>query len=301
MPPQKRSPPSSDPSPEGPPSISSKIEDRSSTFLALYSPTLPLSSLRIHPSLAGATHRIAAWRCPSTQKGIYPGAPPPLDIGWDDDGEAKAGRRVLGVMETKKVQGTLVVGRWWGGIMLGPVRFTHIETVAKAAIEGQREAEDGAGKRRRVNDRDDGGEGERKRREELVKTLATRDEHILILRKLLAEKKEELEKQKSQGAGGESARDVENVGKRGNPDEKATTTGAASAASPSTHTTEAPKPNYVNMPTVTLQRIEQARDKTIGFVLAEIEKVEKELGSDEGAKGDDNATVDRIIGKVDGA
>lgn len=300
MPPQKRPPPSSNLSSEDSPSISSKIEDRSSTFLALYSPTLPLSSLRIHPSLAGATHRIAAWCSPSTQKSIYPGASPLLDTGWDDDGEAKAGRRVLGVMEAKKVQGTVVVGRWWGGIMLGPVRFTHIETVAKAAIEGRREAEDGAGKRRRVYDGDGGRESEGKRKEELVKTLATRDEHIMILRKLLAEKKEALEKRKPQGAGGEGRNDVENDGERANSDEKATTTDAASSASPSTLKTEAPKPSYVNMPVATLQRIEQARDKTIGFVLAEIEKVEKELGSDEGAKDDDNAAADGTIGKVDG-
>ena len=39
-----------------------------------------------------------------------------------------------------------------------------------------------------------------------------------------------------------------------------------------------PKPNYSTMPLVTLARLEQARDKTVAFILAAIEKAEIELG-----------------------
>ncbi|RKO86440.1 hypothetical protein BDK51DRAFT_4430, partial [Blyttiomyces helicus] len=58
-----------------------------------------------------------------------------LESGSDDDGERWAGARVLRVLEEEGVvDGCAVVSRWWGGEMLGPVRFAHIENSARDAV-----------------------------------------------------------------------------------------------------------------------------------------------------------------------
>jgi len=51
--------------------------------------------------------------------------------GYDDDGEKWGGEKILKVMKAAGViDAVVVVSRWYGGIMLGPARFTHIETCA---------------------------------------------------------------------------------------------------------------------------------------------------------------------------
>jgi len=48
--------------------------------------------------------------------------------GSEDDDEQWAGARILKVMKAEAViDAVVIVSRWYGGIMLGPIRFTHIE------------------------------------------------------------------------------------------------------------------------------------------------------------------------------
>ncbi|KAG6381948.1 hypothetical protein JVT61DRAFT_572 [Boletus reticuloceps] len=78
---------------------------------------------------------IAAWRCMAVKPG-QTGLSGPDDFvvgeGCEDGGERWAGGRVLGVMKREGViDAVVVVCRWFGGTLLGPVRFTHIETCAR--------------------------------------------------------------------------------------------------------------------------------------------------------------------------
>lgn len=54
--------------------------------------------------------------------------------GFDDDGEKWAGKKVLDLLLANEDDGLLCVVRWYGGIMLGPVRFDHIVHVAADAL-----------------------------------------------------------------------------------------------------------------------------------------------------------------------
>lgn len=50
----------------------------------------------------------------------------------EDDGETAAGGRLLHLMEILNVRNVLVVvSRWYGGILLGPDRFKHINNCAR--------------------------------------------------------------------------------------------------------------------------------------------------------------------------
>ncbi|KAL8724572.1 MAG: hypothetical protein Q9181_006765 [Wetmoreana brouardii] len=161
---------------------SSVIEDRSSRFIALYSPDTSVKILQELPLFKGATHRIAAWRKPSTQQTL--GSKQLYDSGHDDDGEKNGGRTLEAIMTSLNVEGVVVVGRWYGGIMLGPVRFDHIKNCAREAIA-----------RSRYDDKDDGHgikqvkiiEGSVKKKK-LLQLLPERDHAISVLRELLAEK-----------------------------------------------------------------------------------------------------------------
>ncbi|KAF2405190.1 hypothetical protein EJ06DRAFT_540555 [Trichodelitschia bisporula] len=114
---------------------SEHIDDRKSTFIALFSPTLRAPALQALPELRSASHRIAAWRLPSSQKTLTPQSSTLYSLGHDDDGEQWAGSKLEKLLVDLKVEGTVVVGRWYGGINLGPVRFTHIENCARDAIK----------------------------------------------------------------------------------------------------------------------------------------------------------------------
>ncbi len=130
------------------------------------------------------------------------------------------------------VQGAVVVARWFGGVMLGPVRFDHMRNCAREAVRMWVTEEEGRVKRVKVEE--DGREKER-----LVGILGERDESITVLRGLLAEKTQ------------------------------------ASSSQDSAKSSAAKVPDYSTLPLATLQKLEQVRDKTIGWVLTKIEEAEE--------------------------
>ena len=226
------------------------INDRASTFIGIFTPrtsgtlhatstarvsngTPGKCSLQFHPSLKTATHRIAAWRKPSAQQSITPSLsspsasfshplqqstqqPPRLlfDVGHDDDGEKYGGKRVEKVLVEMGVEGTVVVGRWYGGVLLGPARFEHIEKVAREAVMKWKHYADctddamvASGSEGRPNKRMKSGRNARQHaaaahaatngeateeesKARLAAVLRNRDESIVVLRGLLAEKLE---------------------------------------------------------------------------------------------------------------
>ena len=208
---------------------SSPIEDRSSRFIAFYSPTLAASELQAHIDLKSASHRIAAWRIPSCQSALD--AKRLLEIGHDDDGEKYGGKALEKVLIETEVEGAIVVARWYGGVMLGPVRFDHIKNCARDAIMQWSSERERSAKKAKV--RED--ETERRR---LIEILPERDQSITVLRDLLAEKNQQ------------------------------SSSASAEKRSP------AKTPNYSTLPLGTLEKLEQVRDATIGWILKQIEKVE---------------------------
>jgi putative IMPACT (imprinted ancient) family translation regulator len=146
----------SKPSPE-PAAKSQEIRDRSSTFFAhLFRARSPQEAQACIKYLKNvlhgdkpASHEIAAWRCMTVKKGATGlGGPDDFEIqtGFDDDGEKWGGSRILKVMQNMAVIDAVIIvtrygsdltvncvainanSRYYGGIMLGPARFTHIET-----------------------------------------------------------------------------------------------------------------------------------------------------------------------------
>lgn len=223
---QKRPRSQSPPSEPGQIFRSGSIKDRGSTFIAIYSPTVPAKELQDLSEFSSATHRIAGWRVPSNQRTLVPGRPA-CKTGHDDDGESYAGRRVENVLKDLDVVGSVMVARWYGGVMLGPVRFTHIEDCAKEAIGKWREQVEGEQKRRRLEIEDAA------KKESLVKALGQRDQSIVALRGLLAEKQD---------------REV--------PKPAAT-------------------PDYAELKLAVLEKLEKARDKSIEYLLKELDKVDE--------------------------
>ncbi|KAL9035343.1 MAG: hypothetical protein Q9214_006625, partial [Letrouitia sp. 1 TL-2023] len=125
---------------------SSLILDRASTFCALFSPTLTAKHLQSLPELNSATHKIAAWRTPSAQRSLTPSSTttkPLFSTGYSDDGERYGGKTLEKLLVALNVSGAVVVGRYYGGVMLGPVRFEHIKNCATEAIlQWQQEQKD---------------------------------------------------------------------------------------------------------------------------------------------------------------
>lgn len=221
---------------------SAPITDRQSVFVAHFSPTLSAKALQAHPDFRTASHRIAAWRKPTAQRSLL-GSARVLDAGHDDDGEKYAGKRLARVLDGMGVEGAVCVARWYGGVMLGPVRFEHIENCARQAIRDWRaattSAADGA-KRVKVE-----GPAEARSKEGLEKVLAERDNSIEVLRGLLADKKRVVGREHG-----------------------------AAVKQPATPK----KPmNYKAMPVQALVKLEKARDATIAFILKELDKIEDEI------------------------
>ncbi|KAL1938527.1 hypothetical protein VTO73DRAFT_11550 [Trametes versicolor] len=118
---------------------SQEIRDRGSTFLGhVFSAASPEEARRAVRHLKHVTHgnrpashEIAAWRCMVLKAGKTGlGGPDDFEVvsGYDDDEEQYAGGRVMKVMQAEGViDAVVVVSRWYGGEMLGPVRFDHIE------------------------------------------------------------------------------------------------------------------------------------------------------------------------------
>ena len=208
---------------------SSPIEDRSSTFLAFYSPTLAAKELQAHTEFKSASHRIAAWRKSSSQRALN--AQLLFETGHDDDGEKRGGKALETVLVEMEVVGAVVVARWYGGVMLGPVRFDHIKNSARDAIMQWSQDRERSVKKAKV-------QADEAEKERLVEALPERDQSIIVLRNLLAEKS----KQSSSAPRGES--------------------------------TSAKTPDYSTLPLGTLEKLEQVRDATIGWILRQLEKAE---------------------------
>ncbi|KAL7277763.1 hypothetical protein ACG7TL_008705 [Trametes sanguinea] len=129
--------------PPKPLATSQEVRDRGSIFVAnVFSATSPDEARKAVHHLKHvahghrpATHEIAAWRCMVLKPGKTGlGGPDDFEVvsGYDDDGEKYAGGRVLKVMQAEGViDAVVVVSRWYGGEMLGPARFDHIELCAR--------------------------------------------------------------------------------------------------------------------------------------------------------------------------
>ncbi|XP_017501248.1 protein IMPACT isoform X5 [Manis javanica] len=116
------------------------ITDRRSTFQAHLAPVvcpkqvkMVLARLYENKKIASATHNIYAYRiyCEDKQTFLQD---------CEDDGETAAGGRLLHLMENglfffPKILNVrnviVVVSRWYGGILLGPDRFKHINNCAR--------------------------------------------------------------------------------------------------------------------------------------------------------------------------
>uniref|UniRef100_A0A8C4RV54 Impact RWD domain protein n=1 Tax=Erpetoichthys calabaricus TaxID=27687 RepID=A0A8C4RV54_ERPCA len=106
--------------------------DRRSTFQAHLAPVvttkqvkLVLNKLYENKKIANATHNIYAYRiyCEDKQTFLQD---------CEDDGETAAGGRMLHLLQILDVRNVMViVSRWFGGILLGPDRFKHINNCAR--------------------------------------------------------------------------------------------------------------------------------------------------------------------------
>ncbi|PWN41004.1 hypothetical protein IE81DRAFT_292537 [Ceraceosorus guamensis] len=83
-------------------------------------------------------HDMYAWRVLKLKRGRDGLSGPgdwEIDQGCEDDGEKAGGRAVLRAIEKTGASDVLViVSRWYGGTMLGPIRFEHIENCATEAL-----------------------------------------------------------------------------------------------------------------------------------------------------------------------
>ncbi|KAJ7575563.1 hypothetical protein C8J56DRAFT_409248 [Mycena floridula] len=137
--------------------ISQDIRDRGSLFSAsIYSVSSPssykslINTLKAKNGATGAakdsaapgsgtknpaTHTMSAFRCmilKANQTGLSGPSDFTVHAASDDDGEKWGGSRIAKVIQNEGVlDAVVVVRRWYGGIMLGPARFDHIETCTR--------------------------------------------------------------------------------------------------------------------------------------------------------------------------
>lgn len=226
---------------------SEPVEDRSSIFIGYFSPTLNPKDLQKLAEFESASHKILAWRRESNQQSITKAKQ--YVVGSDDDGEKFAGKKVEKVLEHLNMEGACVVARWYGGVLLGPVRFTHIETCAKNAIGAWKEKQEESRLKKRRLEEDEAA------RTRLCKTLVERDQSITVLRELAANK--ELLATKAR--------------------ERLDTDAPPSSDAPKP--TTFPAIDYTAMALDKLKALEKARDATLSFLLKRIDKAEAELGT----------------------
>ncbi|KAL8770166.1 MAG: hypothetical protein Q9209_004008 [Squamulea sp. 1 TL-2023] len=209
-------------------------KDRSSRFIAIYSPSLSAKELQARPEFNDAMHRIAAWRLPSMQRSLTESLRL-YDTGYDEDGEKYAGKALTSVLSDFKAEGAIVVARWYGGILLGPVRFHHIKNCAREAISKYLNSNERQAKKLRASAE------EIKRKDDLIRILLARDQSISVLRGLLAEK-------------------------------QSVPSPSPKEETPKPSPTKVPE--YAQLPLRMLENLERARDATIGWILAQIETIE---------------------------
>ena len=237
---------------------SARIEDRSSTFVGLFSPSLKPKDLQNLEEIASASHKILAWRRESNQQSITGGVKYTTDS--DDDGEKYGGKKIAKVLDSIQVVGACVVARWYGGVMLGPIRFEHMEQCAVEAVKNWQEsvAEERSKKRRAEEDAI--------AKEKLVKVLAERDQSTSVLRALAAEKEEQVKMAKATPVTEESPNNASSPTKK-----------EASQPLSATSTEVKAKVDYANMTLERLKAMEKARDATLSFLLKRIDKAEADL------------------------
>ncbi|KAL1582937.1 hypothetical protein WHR41_08186 [Cladosporium halotolerans] len=243
---------------------SSPVEDRDSIFIGLFSPTIAPKGLQKLKEVKNASHCMVAWRRESNQQSLT--STKQYVTGHDDDGEKYGGKRVEQVMVNMKAVGACVVARWYGGTMLGPVRFTHIETCASEAVRswlnhtGEEQA-----KKRKV-------EEEAAEKEKLVKALGARDQSIGVLRALAVEKETQAKEAKETDHGKTRAVEGQAVvvdAKREN-------------APPSSSNPSSSQPAVIDYDAMTVDRLralDKARDATLSFLLKRIDKAEAALAA----------------------
>ncbi|EPY49515.1 hypothetical protein SPOG_01400 [Schizosaccharomyces cryophilus OY26] len=110
--------------------MSNLITDRDSTFLSYF---IPSDDPKLLPSyrfmfqecteLKHCNHKMQAWRFPGEVEA------------YNDDGEEYSGQKLLNTLVKESVYGIVVCVRWYGGQLLGPIRFQHIVDTAKSAIQ----------------------------------------------------------------------------------------------------------------------------------------------------------------------
>lgn len=234
---------------------SEPIEDRQSTFIGFFSPTLKPKELQKLTEIADADHKIVAWRRESNQQSITKAKQ--YVVGSDDDGEKYAGKKLEKVLDGARAEGSVLVARYWGGVMLGPARFEHIENCAKDAF---RQWQNQEVEKRNKKIKMDEEEAEHAR---LSKALVDRDQSIEVLRKLASEKETKV-KALDETPEATSAQD-----------ENASATSASSAKVAT---------DYSVLPLARLRALDKARDATLSFLLKRIDKAEAELAAQ--AQGD---------------
>ncbi|KIW91294.1 uncharacterized protein Z519_08190 [Cladophialophora bantiana CBS 173.52] len=301
------------------PSVFAKRQSATGPGSKPLSLTAIVKRLQSHASFASANHRIVAWRRRSSQQTLFTATPssPSLSsthsssallasagagaggqgkaviyaTGSEDDGEKYAGKRLERLLADLDVEGVVVVARWYGGVLLGPVRFTHIEDVAHEAIRAWKVSitdslfsDGGLSKRQRLLGSDSGGgagdvatrrnNDEDAIRSRLAEQLAERDQSIVVLRGLLADKTKA------------ASTTVDEPQPQSQP---------AQQQSLTTSTSPAKKIDYSEMPLARLKQLERARDATIAFILRQLDKVEEE----EKAKEKDSQKQGRDVPSAD--
>jgi hypothetical protein len=292
---------------------SAPITDRASVFTAHFSPHPTLDPRRLQrlPALTSADHRILAWRRPSRQATLSfttiatpTGSPtrsrvvgpPRLDTGSDDDGERWAGARLLQVLEREGVVGAVVVGRVYGGVMLGPARFRWIEQCAEEAVrkwKSATSAKPGSGvpAAKRPRPAAEGGveEGPVARKQKVegaeASGLAPPPSILESPSRRLAAKATmspvELNAARRELAAQLPERDANIAVLRKLLEGKKARLDPELQNSPSKPSPIAQPPEYASLSLARLQHLERARDLTVAYLLKELDKVDKKLQEEE--------------------
>lgn len=112
------------------------LTERKSTFQAHLAPVKTVADVKTvmdellsNSKIQRATHNMMAYRIWSEERQLF-------HSDCDDDGESAAGGRLLRMLEIMGVRDVVVVvSRWFGGTLLGPQRFTHINNTARLLLE----------------------------------------------------------------------------------------------------------------------------------------------------------------------
>ncbi|GAA5991627.1 hypothetical protein JCM5350_007780 [Sporobolomyces pararoseus] len=128
---------------------SSPITDRQSTFIATACPiTHPSQAVLLQSHVRSSRssshpvecdHEMLAWRTMTLKvgkNGLGGEEDWTVKTGGDDDGEKGGSREIHNAIQKEAaVDVAVVVSRLYGGVMLGPARFHHINTVATQALQ----------------------------------------------------------------------------------------------------------------------------------------------------------------------